>query len=224
MNLAENEIALPVRTFAPSAAREIPAWWHGAKRCIDVIVACVALLLTAPVLIAAALAIVAVSPGSPIFVQERVGKNGRRFRMYKLRTMVRGAHLLHEDVRHLSEVSGPVLKIRNDPRLHAVGAFLRRTSIDELPNFLNVLLGDMSVVGPRPPLPCEVERYCSGARRRLTVKPGVTCLWQISGRSRVSFDEWILLDARYVDEWTPWSDLAIIARTIPAVIRADGAC
>ena len=145
------------------------------------------------------------------------------FRMLKFRTMDAGAHLLHDDMRPLNEVDGPVLKIRNDPRLHALGAILRRTSIDELPNFVNVLLGVMSVVGPRPPLPSEVEHYDARALRRLTVKPGVTCLWQINGRSTVSFDRWMELDNLYIDTWTPLDDLKIIIGTIPAVVRGNGA-
>ncbi|MGH7684557.1 MAG: sugar transferase, partial [Vulcanimicrobiaceae bacterium] len=155
--------------------------------------------------------------------QTRVGKNGEEFRLYKFRTMKRGAHLLHERMKPLSEVDGPVFKLRNDPRLHALGAILRRTSIDELPNFINVLRGEMSVVGPRPPLPGEVAHYDSYALRRLTVKPGVTCLWQINGRSTVSFEHWMALDNEYIDSWNPGMDLALIAKTVPAVIRGIGA-
>ncbi|MBV8600227.1 MAG: sugar transferase [Candidatus Eremiobacteraeota bacterium] len=206
-----------------TGVRNIPRWWHGAKRAIDVGVAAGALIATAPVLVLAAAAIAVVSPGSPVFLQPRVGKDGRLFRMWKLRTMDEGAHLLHERMLPLSEVDGPVLKIRNDPRLHLLGALLRRTSIDELPNFINVLRGEMSVVGPRPPLPSEVAHYDERALRRLRVKPGVTCLWQINGRSNVSFEHWMELDNRYIDSWTPLGDLGIIARTIPAVMRGDGA-
>ncbi|MBV8149955.1 MAG: sugar transferase [Candidatus Eremiobacteraeota bacterium] len=181
------------------------------------------LVVTAPITILAALAIVVASPGSPFFWQTRVGQGGRLFRMCKFRTMENGAHLLHEEMRELSHVQGPVLKIRNDPRLHLLGSILRRTSIDELPNFINVLRGEMSIVGPRPPLPNEVEHYDASALRRLSVKPGVTCLWQISGRSNVSFEEWMELDNRYIDTWTPLGDLAIILKTVPAVIRGEGA-
>lgn len=171
----------------------------------------------------AAAAIALTSPGNPIFLQTRVGKDGKEFQLFKFRTMEDGAHLLHEHVRHLNEVDGPVLKIRNDPRLHPLGSVLRRTSIDELPNFINVLRGEMSVVGPRPPLPCEVEHYDRNAMRRLVVKPGVTCLWQINGRSTVSFDHWMEMDNQYIDTWNPVSDLGIIAKTVPAVIRGIGA-
>ena len=206
-----------------TAGRRVPAWWHAAKRATDLVVAGVALLVTAPLLIVAAVAIAVVSPGPPLFFQTRVGKDGRTFRMFKFRTMENGAHLLHERMLPLSEVDGPVLKIRDDPRRHLVGGFLRRTSIDELPNFFNVLRGEMSVVGPRPPLPTEVEHYDELAKRRLSVKPGITCLWQISGRSNVSFEQWMELDNRYIDTWSPWRDLWIVIRTIPAVIRGDGA-
>jgi lipopolysaccharide/colanic/teichoic acid biosynthesis glycosyltransferase len=190
---------------------------------IDVSISLLVLVLCAPVLFLAMIGIVLVSGGSPIFTQERVGENGRVFRMYKLRTMIHGAHLLHADMQLFNEVDGPVFKMRADPRLHALGAFLRRTSIDEIPNFLNVLLGQMAAVGPRPPLPSEVVDYDDYAWRRLSVKPGVTCLWQISGRCEVSFDEWMALDNAYIDTWSPMLDLVIIARTIPAVLRGIGA-
>ncbi len=203
--------------------RRVPASWAAAKRCIDVAGALLGLVLAAPFIALSAIAIMFVSPGSPFFAQERVGQDGRRFRLYKLRTMVDGAHLHHERLQPLSEVSGPVFKMRNDPRLHALGGLLRRTSVDELPNFVNVLRGEMSLVGPRPPLPCEVEHYDRFALRRLSVKPGLTCLWQISGRSNVDFETWMELDNQYVDTWTPWGDVAIILRTVPAVIRGEGA-
>jgi lipopolysaccharide/colanic/teichoic acid biosynthesis glycosyltransferase len=190
---------------------------------MDVTISTAALLLSAPVLAAAALAIAAVSPGSPVFAQERVGKGGRRFKMYKLRTMHAGAHLMHHRMHAYNEVSGPVLKIKDDPRLHALGSFLRRTSIDELPNLINVLRGEMSLVGPRPPLPSEVEHYDDFAMRRLTVKPGITCTWQIGGRSNISFEEWMQLDNAYVDSWTPYGDFVILLRAIPAVSSGDGA-
>ena len=126
-------------------------------------------------------------------------------------------------MRTLNSVNGPVLKIKNDPRVIPIGPFLRRYSIDELPNLWNVLLGEMSLVGPRPPLPSEVANYDVRAFRRLTLKPGVTCLWQISGRSDLSFDQWIDLDNRYIDTWSPFLDLQIIAATVPAVLKARGA-
>jgi lipopolysaccharide/colanic/teichoic acid biosynthesis glycosyltransferase len=203
--------------------RAIPRAWPAWKRAIDVTVSIAMLGLSAPISLAAMAGVVLVSGGSPIFMQERIGRNGRKFRMFKLRTMVRGAHLLHAEMQPYSEVDGPVFKMRADPRLHALGAFLRRTSIDEIPNFINVLRGEMAVVGPRPPLPCEVANYDDYALRRLAVKPGVTCLWQISGRSELSFDQWMALDNAYIDRWSPMLDLTIIAKTIPAVLRGIGA-
>ncbi len=203
--------------------RVVPRSWATLKRAMDMTVAIGVLVATAPLIALAALGIACVSPGSPFFTQERVGRDGRAFRMFKLRTMIDGAHLIHDDLHPFSEVDGPVFKIRNDPRLHPLGKMLRRTSIDELPNLFNVLWGDMSIVGPRPPLPREVARYDAFARRRLTVKPGITCLWQISGRSNLSFDEWMHLDNTYIDTWSPWGDFVILLKTVPAVLRGEGA-
>ncbi len=176
-----------------------------------------------PLVALAALGIVLVTGGAPFFAQERVGQHGRRFKMFKLRTMVKNAHELRDELMHLNEADGPVFKIRNDPRLHPLGRLLRRTSIDELPNLVNVLRGEMSIVGPRPALPCEIEHYDAAARRRLQVPQGITCLWQINGRSDVSFEHWMFLDNLYVDSWTPLTDLEIVVKTIPAVLRKDGA-
>jgi lipopolysaccharide/colanic/teichoic acid biosynthesis glycosyltransferase len=220
------EVLRPVATAtrtSRTAVRSVPASWAAWKRVIDVTISLLVLVITSPILLAAMVGILIVTGGSPIFMQERIGQNGRVFRMFKLRTMVNGAHLLHAEMRQYNEVDGPVFKMRADPRLHALGAFLRRTSIDEIPNFFNVLRGEMAAVGPRPPLPSEVTDYDDYALRRLCVKPGVTCLWQISGRSEVSFDEWMALDNAYIDSWSPTLDLIIIARTIPAVFRGIGA-
>lgn len=206
-----------------AAGRSVPFSWLLFKRVFDVVVGCIALLSSLPIILIAAIAIVVVDGGAPFYSQERVGLNGRRFRMFKLRTMVEGAHDMRDDLLHLNEVDGPVFKIKDDPRLHPLGSFLRRTSIDELPNLFNVLRGEMSLVGPRPPLPSEVERYGAYEIRRLTVTPGITCLWQISGRCSVSFDEWMRLDNEYIDSWSPLQDVAILLKTIPAVIRKDGA-
>ena len=203
--------------------RNVPRWWWAAKRGLDLVLGSMLVLLTLPVVALGALGVFFVTGGAPFYAQERVGRNGMRFRMWKLRTMVDGAHEMRDELLHLNEASGPVFKIRNDPRLHPLGALLRRTSIDELPNLLNVLRGDMALVGPRPPLPCEIVEYDARAMRRLSVPVGVTCLWQINGRSDVSFEEWMELDNRYIDTWTPWGDIAIIAKTIPAVLRKDGA-
>ncbi len=224
MQLANEEARVALgEIWHARAPRAVPASWPVLKRLIDVIVGALALLVALPILIVAALAIVAADHGSPFYSQQRVGLNGRRFRMFKLRTMIEGAHEMRSDLLHLNEADGPVFKIKDDPRLHPVGKLLRRTSVDELPNLLNVLRGEMSLVGPRPPLPSEVEHYTPYAMRRLSVIPGITCLWQINGRSSVSFEEWMRLDNAYIDTWSPLGDLSILVRTIPAVIRKDGA-
>ncbi len=203
--------------------RDVPASWMFWKRAIDLVLGSLFLLVSSPVILMAALAIVLVEGGSPFYAQERVGMNARRFKMYKLRTMVEGAHAMRKEVEHLNECDGPVFKIADDPRCHPLGKMLRRTSIDELPNFLNVIRGDISLVGPRPALPSEVEHYEAFAYRRLSVPQGVTGTWQINGRSDVSFAQWMEMDNRYVDEWTPLGDLLIVLKTIPAVVRKDGA-
>ena len=222
LRLREDAPDLPAGVRFPAAPAR-PGWYFPAKRATDIVLASAVLVVTAPVVLAAMLGIAVVTGGNPLFRQERVGRGARRFRMWKLRTMVRDAHAMLPELRRFNEADGPVFKMRDDPRLHALGAFLRRTSIDELPNFVNVLAGEMSIVGPRPPLPEEVAHYDAYALRRLVVKPGVTCLWQISGRSQLAFEEWMALDNAYIDSWSPGGDLAIIARTIPAVLRGVGA-
>lgn len=202
------------------AARETPTSWIACKRFTDIVLGGALLLLALPVIALAAIAIMLLEGGSPIYAQERVGMHGRLFKMYKLRTMIDGAHQMREHLNHLNECDGPVFKITDDPRCHPLGRMLRRFSIDELPNFFNVIRGEMSLVGPRPALPSEIQHYDAAALRRLTVPQGVTGVWQISGRyRRVSFHEWIEMDNRYIDEWTPFGDLAIIVRTIPAVLH-----
>ena len=217
-----NVVPLVVRASG-RRERAVPAHWYALKRGLDVLIGGAAAIVSVPVVAIAALGVVVVSPGSPFFMQERVGLDGRRFKMVKLRTMIVDAERFAKDIEHLNEVPGPVFKIKCDPRLHPLGALLRRTSIDELPNFFNVLRGEMAIVGPRPPLPSEVANYAPDALVRLTVKPGITCLWQISGRSNVPFHEWVELDRTYIETWTPLGDLGIIARTIPAVLRGIGA-
>jgi lipopolysaccharide/colanic/teichoic acid biosynthesis glycosyltransferase len=213
-------VDLTASASAYAQPREVPAWWFSCKRAIDLVLGSIFFVISLPLVAIAALAIVAFEGGAPFYAQERVGIGGRRFKMYKLRTMVNGAHAMRDDLHHLNESDGPAFKITNDPRCHPVGRLLRRASIDELPNFLNVIRGEMSLVGPRPALPLEVERYDIFAARRLSVPQGVTGLWQISGRKpRVSFAQWMEMDNRYVDEWTPLSDLVIILRTIPAILR-----
>jgi len=199
-------------------------WPRTIKRMLDITVAALALMLLSPVFLLAALAIKLTSPGPIFFLQERIGLNKRRFNIFKLRTMVPNAERLISVLEKQNEVSGPVFKIKNDPRITPIGKFLRRSSIDELPQLLNVLTGDMSLVGPRPLPLRDYEGFNEDwQRRRFSVKPGITCLWQVNGRSGISFDQWMLLDLKYMDEWSLWLDLKILAKTVPAVLRGAGA-
>ncbi len=192
------------------------------KTAIDRIGALVGIILTFPIFWVSAVAIKINSGGPVLYKQLRCGKNGRLFPMLKLRTMNCGAEKLKASFAHLNEMSGPVFKIERDPRVTAVGRFLRKYSIDELPQLLNVLSGDMSLVGPRPPLPEEVEQYEPWQRRRLAVRPGITCLWQINGRNKIDFVEWMKLDLKYIDNWSLARDALILIKTIPTVLRGNG--
>ncbi|MCS7183142.1 MAG: sugar transferase [Thermoanaerobaculum sp.] len=207
-------------TLAPSPISPLPLFF---KRVMDVTVAGLGLALFAPLLPLLALAVKLDSPGPVFFRQQRCGLRGRRFVLYKLRTMVEGAEELKPHLAHLNVMDGPVFKAPNDPRVTRVGRWLRRFSLDELPQLWNVLKGDMSLVGPRPPLPEEVARYEPWQRRRLAMKPGLTCLWQVSGRTELSFRQWMALDLAYIDSWSLALDLKILAKTLPAVLRGKGA-
>src|SRR5579883_2764295 len=193
------------------------------KRMFDCVLASVLLVLSAPLWVVVAALIRLTSPGPIIFRQRRCGRWGEEFTCYKFRTMIDGEELTRQELDALNEVDGPVFKIRDDPRVTRVGRFLRRSSIDELPQLWNVLRGDMSIVGPRPPLPEEVARYRPRDYQRLAVTPGLTCLWQIKGRSQIKFDEWVRLDLEYIRRRSFWLDLAIVLRTIPAVLSGRGA-
>ncbi len=194
------------------------------KRAMDIVGASIGLLLSAPVLGIAAVAVRVTSPGPAVFRQIRCGLHGRNFEILKLRTMCEDAEERRSELVHLNEMDGPAFKMDEDPRVTRVGAFLRRYSLDELPQLWNVLRGDMSLVGPRPPLPHEVAQYETFERRRLSMRPGLTCLWQVSGRSDVrSFDEWVRMDLEYIDTWSVGSDLRIMARTLPVVAFGIGA-
>ena len=194
-----------------------------AKRVFDIVLSATALLLLLPLWVAIVLIIRLTSHGPAIFAQTRSGKDGRPFTCYKFRTMVSDAETLRHQLLHLNEMSGPVFKIRHDPRKTTVGRILRKTSLDELPQLLNVLRGDMSIVGPRPPLPAEVAEYTPHQAQRLAVKPGLTCLWQVSGRNLIDFDEWVELDIAYIKRRSFWYDITLILRTIPAVLSTKGA-
>jgi len=193
------------------------------KRLFDVMVTLFAVVLLSPVLAAVACTIKVDSPGPVIFKQKRIGKNGELFDFYKFRSMVFDAEELRAELAAANEADGPVFKIKEDPRVTRVGRFIRKYSIDELPQFFNVLKGDMSLVGPRPPLPDEVEVYGNIEWRRLEVIPGITGLWQVSGRSEVSFHKWMELDIYYIENWSFWLDLKILMQTIPVVLTGKGA-
>lgn len=210
----------PVLTFSTA-----PESWVSLvmKRALDVAISSTLLVLAAPVVLLIALAIKISSSGGILYSQTRCGLNGRRFTLYKFRTMIEGAEEKKRDLLHLNEMDGPVFKVRRDPRVTPLGRVLRRFSLDELPQLWNVLRGDMSLVGPRPPIPEEVAQYQRWQRRRLSMKPGLTCLWQISGRNTLDFDRWIELDLEYIDSWSPWLDLKILAKTVPAVLSGRGA-
>ena len=198
-------------------------WRAVAKRGFDVLVALTALVVTAPITICAALAVKRSSPGPVIFKQERVGRDGRTFHVYKFRTMIADAETRKADVAHLNEADGPMFKIAEDPRITKQGRVLRRLSIDEIPQFINVLRGEMSVVGPRPALASEVEQWSEETHERLRVLPGITGMWQVSGRSNATFDDYKRLDLYYVDNWSLAHDLRIVLRTVSVVLARRGA-
>jgi exopolysaccharide biosynthesis polyprenyl glycosylphosphotransferase len=202
----------------------VQGWPQLVKRVSDLSISAMVILLLSPVLLAVAVLIKLASPGPVFFVQKRLGLNKRHFKVYKFRTMVPDAEKRMNEIVHLNEVSGPVFKIKNDPRVTRLGRFLRKTSIDELPQLFNVLRGDMSLVGPRPLPIRDYEGFSQDwQRRRFCVKPGVTCLWQVRGRSSIPFDKWMELDLQYIDRWSLRLDFQILLLTIPAVLRGSGA-
>ncbi len=192
------------------------------KTTIDYLGAAILLILISPILLAIAIAI-KLDDGGPIFFKQiRVGQNGRLFYCWKFRTMIINAEQLQASLMMQNEQKGPVFKMKNDPRVTRIGHFLRKTSLDELPQFLNVLKGEMSIVGPRPPIPSEVENYERWQRRRLSMKPGITCIWQVSGRNNIPFDQWMRMDMHYIDSWSIELDILLILRTIKSMITKDG--
>jgi exopolysaccharide biosynthesis polyprenyl glycosylphosphotransferase len=193
------------------------------KRASDLVGSATALIVLSPVFAIVSIFVKTTSRGSIFFTQERMGLNGRTFRLYKFRSMYADAESRRADLADRNEMSGPVFKIKDDPRITPVGKWMRRFSLDELPQFWNVLRGDMSLVGPRPPIPDEVKKYERWQRRRLSMKPGITCLWQVSGRNAVDFDDWMRLDLAYIDTWSLRLDVQILLRTVPVVLTARGA-
>jgi exopolysaccharide biosynthesis polyprenyl glycosylphosphotransferase len=219
------------RTEATEGASQIVAgssgvegWQWLLKRVLDIAASLVLLILLSPVLLFVAGLIKLTSPGNVFFAQKRVGLNKRQFTMYKFRTMIPAAESMQENLVHLNEMSGPVFKIKNDPRITPIGQFLRKTSIDELPQLFNVLKGDMSLVGPRAMSVRDYQFFSEDwQRRRFSVPPGITCLWQILGRNTIPFEQWMILDMQYIDGWSLWLDIKILALTIPAVFKGMGA-
>jgi exopolysaccharide biosynthesis polyprenyl glycosylphosphotransferase len=244
-NLMETAEKMGVRVFVmpnlyhPKLARVRPSYINGMpalvyrsepesqlplvlKTVIDKVGAAVGLILAAPLMLLTALIIKLDSRGPVFFKQTRSGLNGKPFGLYKFRTMCCDAETRKKSLLPKNEMSGPVFKIKEDPRVTGVGRFLRKFSIDELPQLLNVIKGEMSLVGPRPPLPQEVRQFEPWQHRKLSVRPGLTCLWQVNGRNAVDFDEWMRLDLQYIDNWSLWLDAKILAKTFPAVMKGSG--
>ncbi len=212
---------LPLLSFSTTPTNEVLMF---VRRILDIVLASIILVVGGALfMLPAAILIKLTSPGPVLFKQKRCGLNGRQFVMYKFRSMVDNADQHRFELEALNEMDGPVFKSSRDPRITTIGKIIRRFSIDELPQVFNVLRGDMSLVGPRPPLPKEVQRYERWQRRRLSMKPGMTCLWQISGRNEVSFEDWMKLDLTYIDNWSLLLDLKILLKTVPVVLLGRGA-
>ncbi len=209
--------------LGPAGLLAVTALQLGLKRATDIVGSLVLLIGLAPVFLLVALLVRVTSPGPIFYPQERLGVGGQPFRLWKFRSMYRDAEQRRAEVAALNEVDGPVFKIRQDPRVTPVGRVLRKLSIDELPQLFNVLLGHMSLVGPRPPLRSEYDQYTPHQRLRLLVKPGLTCIWQVSGRSDVDFDTWVEMDLSYIRDWSIWLDLKLLLLTLPAVLSGRGA-
>ncbi|CDM69232.1 putative Glycosyltransferase [Clostridium bornimense] len=193
--------------------KKVSIFYIFSKRAIDILGSTVGLVLLCPILLIVAIAIKIESKGPVIFSQKRIGLKGREFKMYKFRSMVEDAEELKKDLMKKNEMSGPMFKMKDDPRVTRVGRFIRKTSIDELPQLINVIKGDMSLVGPRPSLPKEVKKFKPWMKKRLDVKPGLTCFWQVSGRNSIDFEEWMKLDIKYVEERSFWVDINLIFKT-----------
>lgn len=223
LNIQPNNALSQAGGFSVSLSYAPTCWRMRLKRAFDFSASCLALMALAPVMGLIALAIKLSSPGPVFFMQERVGAGGHIFKLYKFRTMVVNAEALKATLLAANEADGPVFKIRRDPRVTAIGRLLRKYSLDELPQLLSIMRGDMSIVGPRPPLPSEVRQYQPHQLRRLSVPQGLTCIWQISGRSNISFEDWVKMDLRYIDTWSLRQDLKIILKTFKVVAQGQGA-
>lgn len=210
----------PLLEFETFSAKQ---WQLFLKRTIDLVFSIILLIIFAPLILITIIAIKSTSEGPILFKQTRSGLNGRRFTLYKFRTMYVGAEMKRRELEKMNEMDGPVFKMKNDPRITKVGRILRKFSIDEIPQLINVLKGDMSIVGPRPPLPVEVELYKMWQRRRLSLKPGLTCIWQVSGRNKVQFEKWMEMDLDYIDHWSLWLDVKILFKTVFVVLFGYGA-
>lgn len=204
--------------------RKESAIYNMAKRALDIIASTLGLIILSPILLVVAILIKLESKGPAIFSQKRIGLNKKEFKMHKFRSMVQNAEELKEKLAKENEMSGPMFKMKNDPRVTKVGRFIRKTSIDELPQLINVLKGDMSLVGPRPSLPKEVEKFEPWMLRRLQVKPGLTCYWQVSGRNNIDFENWMKLDLQYVNDRSFWLDLKLILKTVTVLFGDENAC
>ena len=227
INRAKNNLFMgkSINTVEANYSQDLrEAAYFTAKRWFDVISSFCGMVLLSPVFLATAIAIKLEDGGPVVFVQYRIGKNGIPFKMYKFRSMCLDAEKKLKELEEKNEADGPVFKIKDDPRITKVGKFIRKYSIDELMQLVNVFKGDMSVVGPRPALPNEVAEYDTYAMQRLQVKPGLSCYWQISGRSNLGFEEWMQLDMKYIHNMSLLTDAKIILLTVPAVLKGNGAC
>jgi exopolysaccharide biosynthesis polyprenyl glycosylphosphotransferase len=218
----ENERAVADGYIHYLSVRHRPFQW-AVKRLFDILASLCTLIFLGPLFVAVAIAIRLTSRGPILFRQERVGQHGQLFHMLKFRSMIANAEELKARLMAHNEQSGPVFKMARDPRITSVGRFIRKFSIDELPQLINVLRGEMSIVGPRPPVPAEVAKYEAWQRRRLSVRPGLTCVWQVSGRNETSFEEWMYLDMQYIDHWSLAQDFELILKTVPVVLSGRGA-
>ena len=194
------------------------------KRTVDILGALFGIVLLSPIMLVTALLIVLESKGTPVFSQTRVGKKEKLFKMYKFRSMVVNAETLLDKLKDKNEMSGPMFKMKEDPRVTRIGKFIRKTSIDELPQLFNVLMGDMSLVGPRPNLPKEVSQFTAYQKQKLWAKPGITCYWQVMGRNNIGFEQWIELDIKYIKERSLWIDLKLIIKTFGVLFGDKNAC